>query len=183
MPIIISGGSGGGLPGVTVSGTAASGKTVVASSSSAAAWAYPPGFEIGYAQITTNANITDTSEATATALITVTATFDGGAVYAEVFAARVVTPAGAAGDTVTFTLFEGSTEITLLGNPRAMIASAGSQWAAPLHLKYKFTPTAASHTYKLCAFVQDTTGTPVLVAGAGSGAGTAPPSYLRFVKV
>jgi len=134
------------------------------------------GYEIGYAQITSNANITDTSEATATALISPGAiTFDGSAVYVEVFAYLVLPSTGGF---AVLTLFEGATEITRLANTNA---ASGAQPGGPVCARYKFSPTAGAHTYTVCAFAQTTTGTPKIMAGSG-GTGGAPPAYVRFVK-
>ena len=181
MPFNQGGGGSSALSGVVVSGTAAAGQVPVASSSSAGAWAYPPGFEIGYTQITATVNITDTAEATATALISPGAlTFDGGAVMFEFFGYSVLCDTAGATDIVTFTLFEGATQITRLGVARTIATAAPN--ANSVSLKYRFTPTAASHTYKLCAFVTSTTGTPNLGAGAG-GTNAASPSFVRFAKV
>ena len=183
MPIFSGGSSGGSLSGVTVSGTAAAGQVPVASSASAAAWAYPPGYEINYTQITTTANITDTSEATATALLSPGAiTFDGGLVLVTFFCPRLVTSAGAASDATAVTLFEGATQITRLLSIRSEIAVAGNQFAGPVTAHYRFTPSAGAHTYTVCAFATDTTGTPQLTAGSGGTAGF-PPTFVRFTKV
>lgn len=176
-PVVSGGGGGGAISGVTVSGTAASGQVPVASSSSAGAWGYPPGFLINYTQITTPANVTDTSESTATALISPGAiTFDGTAVWAE-FGGILLAPT-VASNAITITLFEGATQITRLAfwdNPAA--ATAGSSVTA----RYKFTPTAASHTYTVCGFVGSTTGTPRILCGTG-GTGGYPPAYIAFYK-
>ena len=180
MPIISGGGSGG-LPGVTVSGAAATSKALIATSSSAASWAYPPGFEIGYAQITATVSITDTSEATATALISSGAlTFDGAAVYAEVYSAAVSSPSNAVGSTTWLTLFEGSTELCRLVQISCLVT--GTSAVTQVASRFKLTPTAGSHTYKVCGFVGSVTGNPLLVAGAG-GTGAIAPAFLRFVKV
>jgi hypothetical protein len=141
--------------------------------------AAPAGFEVGYTQITAPVNVTDTAEATATAIITVTATFDGAAVYAEFFAPSIVMDTAAVTDLLTVTLFEAATQITRLQQVRSAVTTTTNievGWG-----RHKFTPTAAAHTYKLCAFVTSTTGTPQIVAGAG-GTGAFSPAYLRFVK-
>ena len=180
MPII-SGGGGGGLGAVVLSGAAAANQVPTASGSSAATWKYPPGFEIGRATITSNAVVTDTSEATATALITAGPfTFDGGAVVAEVYAPYMQSPSNAVGSTLTVTLFEGSTEITRLAFIACQVNTQNA--ATALRASHIFTPSAASHTYKLCGFVSSTTGGPIIGAGAG-GTGAYAPAYLRFVKV
>ena len=173
----VSPAAGSGLPG----GGATSQVVGYGGSPGTGVWVYPPGFEIAYAQITTNANITDTNEATATSLISPGAvTFDGGPVLLTVFLPEVLAPTGAASNTVTFTLFEGSTEITRLGVLRALVVTTQNVEIVTMH--YRFTPTAASHTYKLCAVVPNTTGTPAIVAGSG-GTGGAPPAFMRFTKV
>lgn len=169
------------VSGVTVSGTAASGQVPVASSSSAGTWKYPPGFEINYTQITSNANITDTSEATATALISPGAiVFDGTPVLVEFFASRISLPTAAAGNAISITLFEGATEITRFVTIQT--PSVTAQDAVSAYAVYRFTPTAASHTYTVCGFASSTTGTPTIVAGSGGVAGAAP-AFVRFVKV
>lgn len=169
------------ISGATVTGSAASGQVPVASSSSAAVWKYPPGFEINYTAITSNANVTDTSEATATALISPGAiTFDGTAVLVHFFCPAILTDTAAATDTVTVTLFEGSTQITRLGVAKTEVVAAPNLTAASYF--YRFTPTAASHTYKVCAFANSATGTPTLTAGNGGTNGYSP-AFVRFTKV
>ena len=172
----VSPAAGSGLP----TGGATSQVVGYGGSSGTGAWVYPPGFEVGYAQITAPVNITNTTEATATALISCTATFDGAAVIAEFFCGAVFFENGALSDTLVFTLFEGSTQITRLAEFR--VAQITNQDIKPVYSRYKFTPSAASHTYKLCAFVSDTTGTPQMSAGNGGTAGQ-PPAFLRFTKV
>lgn len=177
MPIISGGG--GGLGAVVLSGAAAANQVPTASGSSAATWKYPPGFEIGIGTLTSEFDVTDTSETTATSIIAPGAlTFDGGAVYAEFFSPQVRAPS-TVGGTITVTLFEGASEITRLAVTNNEVA--GANLAYSITARYKFTPTAASHTYKLCAFVSATTGTPYILGGTGSGAAY-PPAYLRFVK-
>lgn len=170
-------GSGSTLP----TGGAASQVVGYGGSSGTGSWVYPPGYEINYTAITANANVTDTSEATATALISPGAvTFDGTAVFVEFFCATALTDTAAVGDLLTVTLFEGATQITRLCQMSAQATTANGR--VPLHGRYRFTPTAASHTYKVCAFTTSTTGTPLLAAGNG-GTGTYPPAFVRFTKV
>ena len=182
MPIISPQGGGGGsgaISGVTVTGTAASGQVPVASSSSAGAWAYPPGFVINTTSVTGVTNITDTSEATATALISPGAlTFDGTAVLVE-FMGIVKSPSAAAGNFSIITLFEGATQITRLG---IVQTAAAAVTVCSINCHYVFTPTAASHTYTVCGFASNTTGTPAIIAGTG-GTGGYPPALVRFTKV
>lgn len=144
-------------------------------------YVYPPGYELNYTQITTTANVTDTSEATATALISPGAiTFDGAAVIVEFFCSRINLPTAAAGNAVTVTMFEGASQITRL--VAVQTPSITAQDAVPAYARYRFTPTAAAHTYIVCAFASSTTGTPALVAGSG-GTNGSPPAFVRFTKV
>ncbi len=179
MPYINQPGGSAALSGVTVTGTGAAGKVPVASSSSAASWAFPPGFEIGYDQITGNVNIVSTTEATGTTIITCAAhTFDGAPVLAEFFSPIVVTGTTSSSQ-VVISLFEAATQITRLG---ILQTPAGVQNDIPFIGCFRFTPTAASHTYTVTAFTTNVTGTPLVGAGSGGTAGNAP-SYMRFTKV
>jgi hypothetical protein len=142
---------------------------------------YAPGSEIGYTQVTASVNITDTSESTATALISPGALpFDGGPVIVEFFSPAVVCDNSAPTDLVTITLFEGATQIARLGLARTVVTAAPN--ASACFLRYRFTPSAGVHTYKLCAFVTVNVGGPLIAAGAG-GTGAYAPAYVRFTKV
>src|SRR5512146_13467 len=144
-------------------------------------WEYPPGYEINYTEITSPANITDTSEATGTALISPGAvTFDGGPVLVSFFTMGILADTAAASDFATVTLFEGSTEITRLAQTQTLVTTATHSQTVTAH--YRFTPSAGSHTYKVCGFVPSTTGTPRISAGAGGTNGN-PPAFIRFTKV
>lgn len=133
--------------------------------------------ELGYNQITASVNITDTLEATATALITASAiTFSGATVLCQVFTQELLSPTGGF---AALTLFEGSTEITRLC---VLNGVSGAQVGVPVFAQYRFAPSAGSHTYKVCGWVASTTGTPQLIAGSGGTAGPAP-AYIRFVTV
>lgn len=140
-----------------------------------------PGYEINQTSITSPASVTDTLEATATALISPGAlTFDGSPVRVQFFCAKASLPTAAIGNTLTVTLFEGATQITRLAVATA--ESIATQQFIPIYAEYEFTPSAGSHTYKVCAFVTSTTGVPALYAGSG-GTGGIPPAFVRFLKV
>jgi hypothetical protein len=180
MPIISgSSGGGGAVTAAAIEATfTAAGQVYQGTGSGTGALVLPPGFEINYTQITASVNITDTSEATATALISPgVVTFDGGAVLVEVFAYTLTGPTSGF---VSLTLFEGATEITRLAVFQGFVTGAQVNETVMAH--YRFTPSVGSHTYKVCGFVASTAGTPVLVAGSGGPAGNAP-SYIRFTKV
>jgi hypothetical protein len=150
---------------------------VIGSASSAAAAVYPPGFEIGYAQITSNVNIASTTEATGTTIISPGAiTFDGSPVVLTVFP---FIQTGTTTASVVLSLFEGSTQITrlgVLGSPSAAVANE------TFTTSYRFTPSAGSHSYTITGVASNLTGTPKVVAGSG-GTGGNPPAFVRFTKV
>lgn len=180
MPIISGGGSGGAVGGVVVGGTGASGKVPVASSASAGTWAFPPGFEISYTQITSNVNIASTTEATGTTIISPGAvTFDGTLVMVE-FSGIISVDTALGGDATIVSLFEGATQITRLA--QFISVSTTTQQSVTVNGRFRFTPTAASHTYTVTAFSTSATGTPKINAGSGSTGGN-PPAFIRFTKV
>lgn len=180
MSVISTPGASSALSGVTVSGVAASGQVPVASSASAGAWKYPPGYEIGYDQITSPVNVVGTTESAGTTIITCGAhTFDGGLVLATFFCPYIEQSSNAGGQ-VTVCLFESSTQLTRLvtdGTPATAIQTVVT--AVGL---YRFTPSAGSHTYTVTAFSPSTTGTPAVGAGAG-GTAAYSPAFIRFTKV
>lgn len=138
------------------------------------------GYQIGYSQITASVNITGTTEGTATTVISPPAfTFDGKDVYAIFFSPGLKPPGNAAGDTIIVGLFESGTLINRFGflqnNLTNAVVIAGGEFA------FKFTPSAASHTYVVAGWVTNTTNTPLVAAGVG-GPGANPPAYVRFVK-
>lgn len=139
----------------------------------------PPGFEIGYTQITAGVNVVSTTEATGTTIISPGAlTFDGAPVIVTFFGG-IKTPTAAAGNATVVCLFESTTQITELGNVVTPAAAQTQVWST---FTYRFTPTAGSHTYTITAFATTTTGTPQINAGAG-GTGANPPAFVRFTKV
>ena len=165
---------------VTVFSGGASGQVLQAADASHLQWAYPPGYEFAYSQIVAPVNITDTVEATATALITASFTADGSPVVFDFFAPLIVLPVAAAGTgTLILSIFEGATQIGRLAqfvNP----GSAAAEQAA-VRAAYRFTPSAGAHTYKVTAFVSTTTGTPSIQAASG-GTGGYLPAFIRITK-
>lgn len=138
-----------------------------------------PGYEIGYDQITSNVNITGTTAAGATTIITCAAhTFDGAAVLLTVYSPQLAVST-TSGAFVTVALWEGSTEIGEIANFRSV---SSTQQSFTLLAQYRFTPSAAAHTYLIKAFTGSTTGTPSFGAGsAGTAANVA--AFARFTKV
>lgn len=173
-PLISGGGAGGGgaISGVTVTGAAAAGQVPVASSAAAGAWAYPPGFQFGYDQVTTaSISVTSVTEAAGTTLITCAAhVFDGSAVWCSFWAPNAAT----AGTFIVVSLFEGATQISRIVDA-APGASGNFLWG-----EFKFTPTAASHSYVVTAFRGTANVTLLQDAGGTGGLG---PMFVAFTKV
>jgi hypothetical protein len=179
VPIISpSGGGGGVISGVTITGTATAGMVPVATNSTAGTWTQPPAFEYGYDQITGTVNVASTTEATPTTIISCAAhTFDGSVVMV-MFYAPFIKCGAAVGESVIVSLWEGVTQIGRLGTHDNNVSTvqdiASTMW-------FRFTPTAASHTYTVTAVASSVSGTPAIGAGAG-GANTYPPCFVRFTK-
>jgi hypothetical protein len=157
--------------GTSIPATPAAGQAPIATGTTAATWQYPPGFEIGYDQITTTVHVTATAEASGTTIITCSAyTFDGTAVllhfYAPVFSNGNTSAA------LVACLFEGSTEIGRIGQFNNSTGTVNGF--------YRFTPSAGSHTYKITAFRVTADGD--IQCGAG-GTGLYLPAFVRFTKV
>ena len=146
-------------------------------------WApmYPPGYEIGYDQITATVNVTSTTEATPTTVISCAAhVFDGSPVLVSFFTPGLTTPNNAAGDFIRISLFESTTEIGVIAfreTPSSTHVEVGS-----ISGFFRFTPTAGSHTYTIGGSVNSTVGTPAVGAGAG-GTGAFVPAFVRFTKI
>ena len=125
------------------------------------------GAEIGYDAVTANVTVSSTNQAAGTLIITCGAhTFDGSPVMVEFFC-PTCGPTAAVG----ISLFEGSTQIT---NLYVQVGGNG-----PATGRYRFTPSAGSHTYKVTGYVNS--GSAGLTAGNG-GTGAVGPMFIRFTK-
>lgn len=147
--------------------------------SGAVAWALPPGYEFDYVQKTTNTTITATTEGGADTVLTGNAvTYDGSTiVMVEWWSPQVSTPAASGGITLV-ALYEGATILGYFNGPTAQAVANeayGSQSG-----RYRFTPSAASHTYHIKALVTTGTGT---VSGGAGGTGAFLPTFMRITKV
>lgn len=142
-------------------------------------YAYPPGFEIAYDQITSGVNVASTTEGTPTAIIAGTShTYEAVPYVAEFFSPQVTDSSAAAG-TVTILFIADGASIGRLAVLDSVTAT--TQILAPVTGKLRFTPTAAAHTYGISAFASSATGTPAVGAGAG-GINTLAPAYVRITK-
>ena len=159
----------------------ADGRITSASSVGIAGGSGTIGFEVGYDQITAGVNITGTTEAAPTTIITCAAhTFDGAPVLATFFSPNIVMPTGSSSDVLGISLWEGATELGAIAFLRSGVTANTAIFGGSF--MYRFTPSAASHTYLVRAWVSSTTGTPGIGAGA-AGVGARVPAFVRFTKV
>lgn len=139
------------------------------------------GYEIGYDQITTSVNITGTTEAAPTTIITCAAhTFDGAPVLCTFSTPEVAFSTGSASDLLGISLWEGATELGILAFQRSTATVTSALLGGTF--MYRFTPTAGSHSYLIRAWCTSTTGSPGIGAGTG-GVGARVPTFVRFTKV
>jgi hypothetical protein len=133
-------------------------------------YAYPPGYEFDYAQLTTGVNITATTEATANTVVTGGAvTYDG----STVVIIEAFVPSATKGTTYTqWWLYDGSSSIGAWGV--LQVTGGGS-----VYLRRRLTPSNASHTYSLRGSVDGATGT---ATGGAGGAGVYVPGFIRITK-
>ena len=143
-------------------------------------WALPPGYEFDYVQITSAVSITATTEGTADTVVTGSAvSYDGSTiVMVEYWFPYYTAPTSAVVDTI-FVLYDGASSIGFIGL-YSVPSSASTQRPGPVRGIRRLTPSNASHTYSIRAYVS--TGTGSVGAGAG-GAGAHMPGFIRILKV
>jgi hypothetical protein len=134
--------------------------------------------ELDYVEFTSAVNPTATTEATANTIVTGSSiAYDGSTtVIIEFFCQNARPDTGAANRQLTYVLYDGSSSIGFIGLQN-INASGGIN--VPVHLVRRITPSNASHTYSIRAFVN--AGTALVQAGAG-GAGTNAPGFIRITK-
>jgi len=130
-----------------------------------------------YAEFTSAATVTPTTDATAQTLVTCPAiTLDGSTAVLLEFFAYAGQPAGAVGASLILSFWDGSTQL-------ARAAVIQNNVAAPLLLpltgKRRLTPSAGSHTFSARAHVSGGNG--VVFAGTGSGVAQVP-AFLRVSR-
>lgn len=184
MAIIQPGGSGGGGGSVTAAEIeatfTATGLVYQGTGSGTGHQVLPPGYEIGYTQITSTVPITGTTSGSPTSLLAPGAlTFDGAPVVVEVFAPYVSLPTVLLG-VVDIGLYESGSLVSIMGEIRSNQTSTSDE--VSICLRQRFTPSAGSHTYVIQGWTSTTTGSPSFAGGAGSSGGYAP-AYVRFTKV
>jgi hypothetical protein len=137
------------------------------------------GYELDYVEITSPVSISATSAATADTCITGSSVaYDGSTrVCIEVYSPQIET-ATTAGSAVLILLYDGSTQVGLIGVHG--YAAATAQRNLDPHFSHQFlTPSAASHTYSVRAYRAVANSS--FGAGAG-GSDTLRPAYIRITK-
>lgn len=129
--------------------------------------------ELAYNEITGNVSISATTGPTANTVVTASAvTFDGATpVMIEFYTPDLVEGS----NSITVVLYDGSTELGWLDFQNA----PGGSGQIGKTVKRRLTPSAASHTYSIRAYVDAGTGT--VDAGAGA-AGQFMPAFIRITK-
>jgi hypothetical protein len=143
-------------------------------------WDYPPGYELDYVEKTSSTNITATTEGTADTIVTGSAVaYDGSTIVLIEFFSPSVRPAtdAVADRTVSVTLYDGASSIGIWGQT---VTPAQNDDNKPFLLQRRLTPSAATHTYSVRAYVTGGTGT---VSGGAGGAAAAMPAFIRITKV
>lgn len=134
--------------------------------------------EVGYTQFTADVLITATTDATAQTVVSSGAiTYEAVPHLIEFFSPFVLPDSAAASREVWLNLYDGATDLGRLGRVRSPAAAIMS---APATLPRRLTPTAASHTYIIKAWVNAGTGT--VAAGVG-GTATTLPGFIRIRRI
>lgn len=124
--------------------------------------------EVAYAEVTANTTVTATTAGTANTVVTAGAiTGDAAAPVIVTFGAHKATIGTSA---IYFELYDGASTYARIGEKLS--------GTSPVLVQYRFTPSAASHTYSVRAWVDAGTGT--VFAGGGGGSGNATPAFIRI---
>jgi hypothetical protein len=131
---------------------------------------------IAYVEFTSDVSITATSVGTANQIVSAGAfTYEASPIIIEIFIVRYSAPAQG----TRWILRDGT---TVLGT---LTTLAASESAGPLYFSRSLTPTAASHTYNVAAWLAGA-GTGTVNAGSGGAAGdttTYLPGYIAVYRV
>lgn len=138
-----------------------------------------PGYELDYVEVQATVNITATSAASATTIITGSAVaYDGATIILIECGMQLYT---AADDRqISLNLYDGSTEMGVLGEYRLNAETAADTRIA-VRVARRLTPSAGAHTYSVRAFAN--VGSSVQAFGAAGTAGLPYPISLRITRV
>lgn len=134
--------------------------------------------ELGYSQITSPVQPT-TTLGTPNIGLSATVVCDGGPVLVEVFSSAARGPIGTAGSNLSIRLLQNG--VSVADQWGAILSSGTNDPAKPIHLAYRCTPSAGSHTFSVQAATS--TGTGYFGAGTGTGASPQAPAFLRVSKI
>lgn len=136
-----------------------------------------PNQELAYVQITTNATTTQTTQASATTILTAPAITLDGATRILVEAYSPSCGHSVANGVVVLDLWQDSTDLAIISQMRPSTGSSGS---TAMFGRMFLTPGAGSPVFTIRMWIV-TAGTGTFGAGAGTG-GVAAPAYLRITK-
>lgn len=163
-------------------GAGLAGQTLRSAGAAAAnAWAYPPGYEFDYVQITSPVAVTALPAGTPDVCITGNAvTYDGATIVRiEVFSPSSYADNTALGELYLY-LFDGATSIGLIAVMRSETTNRANQ---DIYGVRRLTPSNAAHTYSVRATQSVTSGDAQFGAGAGGTGQTNFPAFMRITKV
>lgn len=153
--------------------------TVVRSTGSANAYAFPPGHELDYVENTTlGLSVTATTEATAQVIVTSSSvTFDGSPVWIEGYA-PFWNPNPTAGPIIVLVLWD-NTAGASIGKAGVLGGQSTSNAYGILYARRRITPASGARVYSWRAYVSGGTGS---VTGGAGGVGNYMPGYMRIAK-
>ena len=151
--------------------------TVVRSTGSTNAYAYPPGYEFDYAEVTTSVDISATSEATANTVVSGAAvTYDGSTIIMVEFFAPVVGDVVITLQEMNFWLYDGASSIGAI----AQLKQAETGGRSAVYGARRLTPSNASHTYSIRASIASNHA--YVYADTGGNTKRCP-AFIRITKV
>lgn len=112
--------------------------------------------ELDYVEKATDTSITATTQGTANTVVTASGTtFDGSTAVLIEFFAAFLQPASTANASLILCLYDGASHLTDIG---IATTTASAALRVPAHITRRLTPSAASHTYSVRAYVSSGTG-------------------------
>ena len=166
-------------PGIPTGGTTNQVLAKTSGTDYAVGWANQVPTEVAYAEFTANVNITATTAGTSQ-LVVAAAAFTYAAVPYEVeFYCPMVIVQPTASAQIFIGLYDGSAA-TPIGRIAQLRTPAAATNGWPVQTTHRLTPTAASHTYQIRAYVTAATST----CSAGTGAGdTHVPGHIKISRL
>ena len=128
-----------------------------------------------YTEFTSAVNVTSTNEAAPDTIVTAGAFTARAEPLDLIFYCPFAQTDNTAGATITLNLWEDGVDLGRIARIKESSSANPGSNTAPVYVRRRHTPTAASHTYSIRAWVSVATG--VVTAGAG-GAGVAMPGYI-----